>query len=190
MGQGKAEAPAADDLLSQMAGDEIDRLLAEAENEPPLPPAAPTAPAASTVAPASAVSGETVAAPSAVGQTPPASTEMKSPPTGQAAPAPAETKTAHADHVAPAPVIAASPAPTAPAVQPIPHPIMATPEVDDPAPATRLALGSVFIRVLELLNSPLDDLDDSLRQTIGWIAIVTLFNAVVVLGYVRFFRHK
>jgi hypothetical protein len=47
-----------------------------------------------------------------------------------------------------------------------------------------------YIHLLEILNSPLDALPDPIREAMGKIALVTLLNAIVVIGYVLICRRK
>jgi hypothetical protein len=43
--------------------------------------------------------------------------------------------------------------------------------------------------MLELLNAPMRGCSEDLRQGIGKIALLTVFNAAAVLIYVLIFRH-
>lgn len=179
-----------DDLLAQMAGEEIDRLLAETEVERPAKPAAPAAPRN--------------AAPS---------------PSSQSIPgvAPAETKISEADAlkgvlggIAPAPEAATDP------VAKLAAPSQASPDgkstaelldeelaadearaalnaarfQDKPESATAEPASAVPfpLNVLAWISAPLDACPDHVREAIGKIAIITLVNAVAVLFYVLFLR--
>jgi hypothetical protein len=46
-----------------------------------------------------------------------------------------------------------------------------------------------LVRLLELVNAPLAFCSDSVRDAVGKIALMTLFNALLLLAYVAFFRH-
>lgn len=45
-----------------------------------------------------------------------------------------------------------------------------------------------FIRLLATLNAPLDACPDAVRDAVGKVALLTLFNAAAILVYVLFFR--
>lgn len=173
-----------DDLLAQMAGEEIDRLLAEQEGEHLAAPAAPVR----------------VPAPSSV-----------SSPAGQAKPADKESLHDYlggltSDSTA-GPVAVATPA------EPVKSPSAAaktTAELLDEelaADEARAALSSkhfresaepggsaagavvpVPLRVLAWISSPLEACPDHVREAIGKVAIVTVVNAVAILAYALFFR--
>ena len=150
----------ADDLLSQLAGAEIDRMLAEADVEP-APPPPPTV---------VAVVAEPVVEPVAV--VPPA-------PEVPAVAPPAESTAA-------VPVVAAvdlnavlSAAADVPAAADT-VPLDALPPDDGRLP--------LVLRPLELLSAPLDRCPDRVREAIGKVAVVTLVNAVAVIAYVALFR--
>jgi hypothetical protein len=40
------------------------------------------------------------------------------------------------------------------------------------------------------MNAPLDAFPDTVRDAIGKVAILTLFNAIAVIVYVVVFRHR
>lgn len=159
----------ADDLLSQLAGAEIDRMLAEADVEPAALPPSPLA----AVAVAEPVVEPVVAVLPA---------EMPAPPPTIVNPAP----------VAPA---AVEPPPPAAAVDlnavlaaaaEVP-PAQAVPLDALPPDGGRLPL---LLLPLELLSAPLDRCPDRVREAIGKVAVVTLVNAVAVIAYVAIFhRH-
>ena len=48
----------------------------------------------------------------------------------------------------------------------------------------------IYLRTLQWMNSPLDSCPDHVRELIGKIAILTMINAIAVLAYVLFFRHR
>jgi hypothetical protein len=161
-----AEAQSADDLLSQMAGDEIDRLLAESEGEaaPLARPAGPVAPIAADVAKAPAKPPETAPA------LPVESVDLD-----------AVLETAVADHTA---AVAERSALNPPADAPsIKQP--QAPQIELGESAKRLPL---LLLPLEWLSSPLDPWPDQLREILGKIGLMTLINAVAVLAYVLLFR--
>ena len=189
------ETPAganADDLLSQLAGDEIDRLLGEAEVENASADeaaAAAEAPAAEAAAPV-----DPLAEPLAATPAPPtdmaalldeAKAETPAEPTPDAAepvatPAPAseldQTIAAHADTVL-------GPSPTA--AEPEREELLSDELADaaDEQPSLPLLL-----RPLEWFSSPLDSLSPATRDFLGKAAIVTLVNSAAVIAYVIWFR--
>lgn len=178
-----ASAASTDDLLAQMAGEEIDRLLAESEGQAP-PPAAPQAvspaPQPSTLPAGRSPSIDEGAQLGGVldglatdpGPDPIAELAGSSRRSG----AGADT---HEDPLA---------------------------EEDAEASAERGALNlsargpfdgnaaaggageSLLLRILAWINSPLDSCSDHVREAIGKIAILTVVNAISVLAYVLFLR--
>lgn len=173
-----------DDLLAQMAGEEIDRLLAEQEGEHLAAPAAPVR----------------VPAPSSVPS-----------PAGPAKPADKEQLHDYLGGLSsdsnPGPVAVATLA------EPVKSPSAAaktTAELLDEelaADEARAALSSkhfresaepggsaagavvpVSLRVLAWISSPLEACPDHVREAIGKVAIVTVVNAVAILAYALFFR--
>ncbi|MCC6424815.1 MAG: hypothetical protein IT447_15190 [Phycisphaerales bacterium] len=75
----------------------------------------------------------------------------------------------------------------------------ASQQIQDEADATAALLESIeptnapsplpiWLRPLEWLDSPLSGLTDSARSILGKAALVTLFNAIVILTYVLLFR--
>jgi hypothetical protein len=154
----------ADDLLAQLAGDEIDRLLAEGEAPAGAPPVAPESTTLDEVAANGPVKvAETTEAPenpSAVDLDAVLATAAATP-----IPTPAEQ--------------AALAAPIPETEQPADHspPI----ELGD----TRLPL---ILRPLEWLSAPLDPWPDQMRDALGKIGLLTLVNALAVLAYVFLFR--
>ena len=46
----------------------------------------------------------------------------------------------------------------------------------------------VYVRALEFLNAPFAAMPNALRESLGKIAILTLFNSIAVLVYVIIFR--
>jgi hypothetical protein len=182
---GPAEAPAADDMLAQLAGAEIDRLLAEAEDggSPASPDPAPDIEVASENLPAEAA-------------------EPASPPLAHAA----VTNESDARNIdteiaqgiaigAASSTVEDSPSRIAPDSPALASQEGSSGNVPRSAPAESVAGDDdgpppLFMRILEFLNSPLDSFPDSVRETIGKIALGTLANAIAMLVYVRLFRHK
>jgi hypothetical protein len=194
-----APAPApvegADDLLAQLAGEEIDRLLAEADVEP-APPKRDASEPDQAIPPAKAVA------------TPPADLGAVLDNASKTAAEPVETS-------APAGAVEAdnlsvaereldallSDTPAAPAVAPV-----APKEEQTTAVESAALLGSTasaapggrqtdddgaepfLVRVLEWMNAPFAALSDRARDTIGMLAVLTFFNALAVLLYVLMFR--
>ena len=200
-----ATPPSADDMLSQLAGDEIDRLLAEAEGQRPVKEVAPSP---APIAAAPMVEGESVGFDSkqsaaeidallaqAESTEPTPAAPPAEPP---AAAVPAASVTAP---VAPAAVV------EAPKPQPVPAGVEIAKEIEQ-SEAERKALRApevkadvspeliidrtarlpLILKPLELLSSPLDACPDIVREAIGKMAIVTMVNAIAVLSYVLIFR--
>jgi hypothetical protein len=224
-----AAATSADDLLSQLAGDEIDRLLAEsdaeaaaqaetkaaetkaAEAQPTTPSAAePTASAESTAA--SATSTEAPPPPSTEGL----ANELDSllaqavakdevPPAAEASPPtePAASVDANIDATVDAKTLDASLAAQATTASPELQATVSEIETtlqersgltdsptDEHAPEEIVDETPVplYLKPLVWLNAPLLLLPEPLRDAIGKIAILTLFNSLAVLTYVMMFR--
>ena len=202
-----------DDLLAQLAGEEIDRLLAEADTgaPPATPPSAPAAePAGKSPEPVPVSATAPAAQPNASANSSVTSAELDDL-LGQldvAAP-PAAQKGTLPVSAAPAPV------PQQAVPQPVPeeHPVAA--EMDEDArmtagvgalaaPVIAAAKGEaadltpkvsrqstglpIYYRPLEWVNAPLSSCPDQVRDTIGKIAILTTVNALSVLAYVLIFR--
>jgi hypothetical protein len=256
-GSAGAATPGTDDLLSQLAGEEIDRLLAQAEAElpelpqrgwvaePPLAalplttavapiaplPASTAIPAVDPAAPIEQVAPIATAASAELAEIPAEAIPAKSQERDKPVDAPAPTigssrRSVSADAViatatldaslidqelsdaAPA-VLPAAPAmpampPAAPAdVQP---PSSSTSEGAAPASNAAADLGaaievaveetcppgrdSLLVTLLELINAPLNAFPNTVRELIGKVAILTLFNAIAVIVYVVLFRHR
>jgi len=178
-----AHGESADDLLSQLAGDEIDRLLAEADVEPSVP--AGVSPAVSTAAPQPESKAE------------PAPENIHSVLDGAAAfaTAPPESSSLVEDdldaHLTQAsfddaaqiadPSITAAHLNLHTAVE---EKGPAASEDDDeferPLP--------VVLKPLAWLNAPFDAMSDAIREALGKVALLTLLNAIAVLIYVLVFR--
>lgn len=188
-------AASTDDLLAQLAGEEIDRMLAEADAPAPQKPAAapvpellpPIAPPAARGTPVASDAAQLnnifrkleaegmedpVAAVAAIGA--PGATKAAQPGTrGEANPFD-EDELLAAERGA---------LNTADALTAL------TRETDDgPAGQGRGARPSLLIRTLEWINSPLESCPEETRETMGKIAILTTVNAVAILAYVLFFR--
>jgi len=181
-GPAPAAAASADDLLAQLAGEEIDRLLAEADEERPAPVAPDPAPMiAPTIAPAPAPTAE---------------------PTAKVAATSIDTVEAMGDQLdallkeieSPEPALTEAPAAMTTIGQLgattnnevnalLGEPVGASAEVvDDGTPLP------VYVRALEVVNSPFASMPNALREAFGKIAILTLFNSIAVLLYVLIFR--
>ena len=188
-------AASTDDLLAQMAGEEIDRLLAEADGERPAKPA--PVPAAPVQAVPSPQDQSSIA--------PPASAAVEAP----------EADASQLDGVlggiatdigpdAVAELASGSRKSTAGAADDRhrPDPLeeeeaaavaergalsdAARNQADAAASAARVPMP---IRVLSWLNSPMASCPDHVRDAVGKIAILTAVNSISVFAYVLFFRH-
>jgi hypothetical protein len=224
------DAGNADELLSQMAGDEIDRLLAEADVEPTAAAATPDMVATPAVDASAGVVAASNSAPSSrsddmidsadlapqldalfeqlnaqndASESDAAVVTAIAPPT-------VETDNATAHPEAPATDSAASTAvletrtsdepddPVAAALAAPDDTALSEHEVTaHPASQRKHATGvaglveqllNVLLLPLQMLNEPLENCSDSLRQGLGWIGIVTTINAVAVIAYVLLFR--
>jgi len=233
-----AGGPGVDDLLAQLAGEEIDRLLAEADVERPTQtPQIRTPPADFSPLPPSPAEANTSAmAPMAAD--PAVVAEPQVIPQAKAAAPIAEADVEELDArvakelntlfteldgekpdavpdkaaLAPAPAVALTPqdlvnaamaaTPAAP-VDPVAHAQELEKQVlgqtlldalggpiEMPTPVSRLKsinLG-VLLRPLEWVNAPLNACSDTVRETLGKVAIMTLINALAILLYVMFLR--
>lgn len=181
-GPAATSAASTDDLLAQMAGEEIDRLLAEADGQAPHP--APAAQPAPPAAPVSAVSTDeprqTVGA-QLDGLLDGLSTDSGPDPVSELAGAAHRSGAGvdpHADPLADEDAAAAAERGALTGQMRL-----------DADGRTNTASDSLLVRVLAWINSPLDSSPDHVREAIGKIAILTAVNAVSVLAYVVFFRH-
>jgi hypothetical protein len=178
-----ASAASTDDLLAQLAGQEIDRMLAESESDSghisaaprsnahldPILPAAPAAPIEKSTG------------------------EQLNEFLGDLSATDPEEKVSVADFAAGK--VVARPKSSSDGL-----------DEDDLLAAERGALQTgrdplddrqgegagpapFYIQALEWLNSPLDSCPDHIRELVGKIAILTMVNAISVLVYVLFFRH-
>ena len=214
-------AASTDDLLAQMAGEQIERLLAEADASPKTAASSPLTAAESPSPIAEAQPAPTAPSPSpadshpaAANPEPPADLNSVLTEIATSAPVPA-TKT---EPVATAPHAQGSAAPPsapkdpeASAADALAREIMedealtaaaraglamasnkspegeATVGVKSPASPVHVSLP---VRLLELLNAPLSSCSDRTRELIGKIAILTTVNALSVIAYVLFLRHR
>ena len=182
-----APTTSADDLLSQLAGNEVDRLLAESEGQTPAKPvdAAPLLPPGESVGFDNAQSAAEIDALLAGAE----QTQVQAPPQEQIQPqppAPPEPPAAvsHADVLNEIQKKDAARAAAAPAPVPVAAKIDSSPRLLLSAPPP---LPLIF-KPLEWINSPLDACPDRVREAVGKIAIMTMMNAVAVLTYVLIFR--
>jgi hypothetical protein len=199
-----AVPPSADDMLSQLAGDEIDRLLAEAEGQKPAkevvatPPAVEAAPVVESVGFDSKQSAAEIDALLAQ-----AESNVAPPATAPAEPPVAAVPAAPVTTVPPVAVV------EAPKPAPVPAAVEIAKEIEQ-SEAERKALRApevkadtspelifdqtaplpLVLKPFEWLSSPLDACPEIVREAVGKIAIVTMVNAVAVLSYVLIFhRH-
>lgn len=173
-----------DELLAQLAGEEIDRLLAEADGGAPRaaaapfhvgPPTGPDKEVVAQVAPEAPPADAPVPAePSVVEQEVTAELDAlfsaaveKDNARAAAAEAEAETSTAERAGLS--------------SVADVAMPVPAT-VVEDDAPLP------LYLRPLEWLSAPLSIFPPGVRDLIGKAAIVTLLNAVAILAYVLIVR--
>jgi hypothetical protein len=213
-------AASADDLLSQMAGDEIDRLLADADvdssadvvqstepstpivqttldetmDQPPQadPPTAEADDDELFQSDALAFSSPDLNAPEIQAQLSSELDQLFDTLNNPEPPPPADppvvdqaTEPTQAN-ASPAEVEAAGSLTTAPSIQEEQAATAALLESIEPTHAA--APLPVWLRPLEWLNSPLSGLTDSARSALGKAALITLFNALVILAYVLLFR--
>lgn len=224
MGQATADLPdplaasangsnSTDDLLAQLAGEEIERLLAETESTPePQPPEPPAAIPSATIAPSQP---KIIAAPAAAAPAVPAAiVPPEAPPTA----APAEDLESIFTQLDERDKASAAMLPRAAAVRPVAleepsaAEALAAEMAEDAAQHARPAGGqtatraidfhaaadasesdgdakpSLLVMILAMLSSPLDSFSDQTRDLIGKAAILTMLNALCVLAYVVFFR--
>jgi len=219
----------ADDLLSQLAGDDIDRLLAEADTErPPAPVAAPVRAGAppgisvspAAVAPAVATDAQKASDASTADAVTSAAIDAV---LASAVEAPVQAIEKPAEPAEPAaPVESALAQPTFEAVDqklldeaaaqvasimdppvatadPVATPSLVADSAEREALSEPLILpeekAGLFdkllwplVKVLELINAPMNFFSDEVREGMGKIALVTTFNAAAVLVYVMVFR--
>jgi hypothetical protein len=162
-----APTASADDLLAQLAGDEIDRLLAESDSGK-----APEAAPASDAMMKSSAAADIDALLS--GESPSPAVVVAPPVVAEAAPAieavveePAETETGSNERAE----LAASE---------LGQQSADLPDVDVDLP--------FFLKPFVWLSAPLDALPEQWRELVGKAAILTMVNAIAVLAYVVIFR--
>jgi hypothetical protein len=187
-----SQAPAvglsADDLLSKLAGDEIDRMLAEAD-EGGTDLSAEPVPVQS--APATSAADKTVFESTDSHEAEPTGSVSGDPhPSQEASPAPhepfpAELAASDVDldavlNTADAERAALSEHPAIP--ESVPTPI----DLGDSAEKRRRL--PLFLKPLVWINAPLDPWPDQLREILGKIGIMTMINAAAVIAYVVLFR--
>ncbi len=155
-----AATQSADDLLSQLAGNEIDRLLAESDGEPaPKPVPAAELPV----------------------ETPPVETAPV-----KAAPTAAVDESVNLDAVLDTAVAERAALQSEPKTTvAVPEVIDNSPQIELGDSPHRVPL---ILRPLEWLSSPLDPWPDQLREILGKIGLMTLINALAVLAYVLLVR--
>jgi hypothetical protein len=200
----------ADDLLAQLAGDEIDRLLTEADVEPAAAPGPPASPAAAdaklaeappAVAPAG-IESDLDEVFNALEQPAPAAAEPARAPVtatdldGQLEKLanellpPVETEEA----LAPAVAQAKADLPAAePATEERDALLAAAPEVAAaPSPAVEDEEGPApwYLRPLVWINAPFAGFSDPVRELIGKVALATILFSIAVLAFIAATRHK
>jgi hypothetical protein len=153
-----------DDLISQLASSEIDRLLAEADGNPapmestklPEPPASAAPEGTERAALLEAAGFESAPAPAAVTAIPPAEDERTALLQAAGFESPVEL---HFEK---------------------PGADLAVESNSVPVP--------IYLKPLVWINLPIDATPAIVRQMLGKVALVTMFNALAVLTYVLFFR--
>lgn len=226
----------ADDLMSQLAGDEIDRMLAEADVDRAQDEDSTDAPAPSPPATEAALEHELDDLNSELGladdsidshveeeldavEAATSTTELTNPQIQSQLSSELDELIDEINHPQPpapddlpaAPALDPDPAATAALHPPAEPADIATPQADAEASppsdadvreeqaATAALLESIeptappvplpiWLRPLEWLNAPLAGLTDAARSTLGKAALITLFNAIVILLYVLLFR--
>lgn len=205
-----------DDLLSQMADEAIDKLIADSEKgtsaaSSPADPVSPANDEKDPPAPVAELQTELdsvfdkldqsadpspASEPAAEAPSDASGLELVEPPALE--PQPAEPEPSPPGHPVPSIETPPPPAPEQPAIEPPPaEPRGRSPDVKallDEAVATaprasgESVAGSILLLPLRLLNAPFGGLGDRTRDALGQIGIVTLLNAIAVLVYVLWFR--
>jgi len=170
-----ASATSADDLLAQLAGDEIDRLLADADNGKSPAPAAPPPTVVESPGPALAPVAQAI-----VAEPEPAPISSPKPAAEPIATVPAAEVQAAQSPVEPDEIETGSPERTA----------LAANELAQQSTDLRIGEDQLpfFLKPLVWLSSPLDSAPEAWREMIGKVAILTMVNAIAVLAYVIIFR--
>ena len=223
MGQATADLPdplaasangsnSTDDLLAQLAGEEIERLLAETETTSEPQPTEPPAAAIGPPGQSKVEQPKIIAAPAAA----PADAAKVVPPEAPPTAAPAEdlesifTQLDEREKSLPAAPAAKVKSPEPAHEEPSVAEALAAEMAEDAAQHARPMGGnaapkaidapavpdssdgeakpSLILSLLAMLSSPLDAFSDEARDLIGKAAILTMLNALCVLAYVIFFR--
>lgn len=194
----------ADDLLAQLAGQEIDRMLADSDVEAEHAgdgTAGHTAPGGAEITSDPAYQKELDDLFNQLQAAPIEDMTVQGAPPVEPAPAPAELAAAIAPPPASAEAPAAVPqplpaAPPAPAEQPTTAaerealnapPDLATTIEQAVVEVHRQRTGPL-VRALELINFPFSACPDAVRDLLGQFAILTFMNAIAVLLYLLIFR--
>jgi hypothetical protein len=164
-----APTNSADDLLSQLAGNEIDRLLAESEGQTPA-----TSAAALASLPSSAESVGFDSAQSAAEIDALLSAAEQQPTQAETAISPVT--------FSPADVLNEIENKDAAAADALKVDLSPLLMLDAPPPLP------LILKPLEWINAPLDAFPNRVRDAIGKIAILTMMNAIAVMTYVLIFR--
>ena len=170
----------ADDLLSQMAGEQIDRMIAEGEstkshaNESAVDPFATQLDdlfnQLNEATPADAVSVKQIAEVVAEPIAPPIESQVKIPPPPAVVEIEQPTTAAERE-----------------ALKPVEDAIS---QIQISAVVNQVELDHtpILVRILELINAPFAACPDAVRDVLGKFAILTLMNSLGVLLYVVLFR--
>jgi len=195
-----ASLASTDDLLAQLAGDEIDRLLAEADSErPPKPAAAPAEQSPASQPSIPTVESATATVSRDVSDIDQLFTDLD--PTKSGAPKPTGADSAPAGaSVAPPPLVApqtiseAAPA----AAQPASQADQLAADLEDELSASIIAARGadsddeqsppIWLKPLEWINAPLAACPESVRDALGKVGILTLVNSLAIIAYVLLFR--
>ncbi|HEX4052855.1 MAG TPA: hypothetical protein VHX86_01185 [Tepidisphaeraceae bacterium] len=180
-----AQAPAVntDELLSQLAASEIDRLLAEADGKPASAPAASAMPDPSANQSAAATTSEILAdGPERAALLQAAGFDAAHGPAPESADAAAGQPTGdERSALLKAAGFESAEAPPAPDAEPALS--LADALSDDSYQPT-----PIYLKPLVWMNAPLDACPSMVRRLLGGAGLVTLVNALAVLSYVFFFR--
>ena len=162
----------ADDLLSQMAGEQIDRMLAESESTKAV--AAPIDPFASQLDELfNQLDAPPIDAPPRVEKSAPIISAII-----EALPPPPSIITEIEQPTTPAERAALAPV----------EPMLSSSEISAAVNQVQLDHTPIFVRLLELINAPFAFCPDVLRDMLGKVAILTMMNSLAVLIYVLLFR--
>ena len=179
-GQSATSLSSADDLLAQLAGEEIDRLLAE--DEPDNTPQATARGGTDNAASVANQPDQLDALLEQIDQNPPASVPQPAMIVDAPVALPSAPVTSTASALA-AEMEADARDGTLGLLNDSPsHAAELSPASDDAKPLP------IYVRLLEVLSSPLDEMPESVRECAGKVAILTFFNSLAVLLYVLIFR--